>query len=83
MIRDLLTALYRGRPDPRRRRRFVPVPPGTCRLEARLDLVGVALTAPAAIVAAPAPLPPPAPAPAPTGPMPLPPTDPPGPSVPD
>jgi hypothetical protein len=81
MIRNLLTALYRGRPDPRRRRRFVPEPPGTCRLEARLDLVGVALTAPAAIVAAPAliSLPPP---PTPTGPIPLPPA-PPGPLVPD
>jgi hypothetical protein len=81
MIRDLLTALYRGRPDPRRRRRFVPEPPGTCRLEARLDLVGVALTAPAAIVAAPAPISLPT-SPTPTGPMPSPPT-PPGPLVPD
>jgi hypothetical protein len=81
MIRDLLTAMSGGRPDPRRRRRFLPEPLGTCGLEARLDLVGVALAAPLAIGDDPAPLPPPAPAP--TGPMPLPPTDPPGPFVPD
>jgi hypothetical protein len=81
MIRNLLTALYRGRPDPRRRRRFVPEPPGTCGLEARLDLVGIALAAPVAIGVGPAliSLPPP---PTPTGPMPSPPT-PPGPLVPD
>jgi hypothetical protein len=80
MIKNLLTALYRGRPDPRRRRRFVPEPPGTCQLEARLHLTAVALTAPLAIAVAPAliSLPPPPP----TGPMPLPPT-PPGPLVPD
>jgi hypothetical protein len=86
MIRDLLTAMSRSRPDRRRQRRFVPEPPGPCRLEARLDLVRVALAAPVAIGDGPGSLPvsPVAPpAPDPTAPMPLPPADPPGPFVPD